>query len=337
MSVTPTHYEILGVPRDATDTEIRRGYRKAARAAHPDSGGSPAQFHAVAEAYRVLSHVELRRNYDLRLTTPSTNGTRPSSTTGAYTGGTYTGGAYRNGTRPSQATRDATRTAAGAASPDDSALAGLPQFDPPFQRDSPFLLSPADASQQIYGDIPAPRGLNALRRSAGQANDAVRATLTWLNGTLLTKYKAARVINNVALGEGRDTSRAHHLIFGGDHLAVIESLHAPFESYSWDGAALRHGNTEVSLEPLRMKVLEATLAFPGFRVAGWAVLHDRDGNPFTPVIANLSTGPAWKYDDVSPANPGSLLRGLKSFFASSSTPLKVDLAALRHARELVDD
>lgn len=314
MSATPTHYEILGVPRDATDTEIRRGYRKAARAAHPDSGGSPAQFHAVAEAYRVLSHVELRRNYDLRLTTPSTNGTRPS-----------------------QATRDATRTAAGAASPDDSALAGLPQFDPPFQRDSPFLLSPADASQQIYGGIPAPRGLNALRRSAGQANDAARATLTWLNGTLLTKYKAARVINNVALGEGRDTSRAHHLIFGGDHLAVIESLHAPFESYSWDGAALRHGNTEVSLEPLRMKVLEATLAFPGFRVAGWAVLHDRDGNPFTPVIANLSTGPAWKYDDVSPANPGSLLRGLKSFFASSPTPLKVDLAALRHARKLVDD
>jgi hypothetical protein len=40
--------------RTATKTELRAWYRKAARSAHPDHGGSDARMAAVATAYRVL-------------------------------------------------------------------------------------------------------------------------------------------------------------------------------------------------------------------------------------------------------------------------------------------
>ena len=53
-----TAYEVLGVPRDATTEEIRRAYRRAARAAHPDVGGDPAAFRAVTRAWDLLGDAE---------------------------------------------------------------------------------------------------------------------------------------------------------------------------------------------------------------------------------------------------------------------------------------
>jgi curved DNA-binding protein len=60
-------YEVLGVPRDADQSEIQRSYRKLARTHHPDVNKDPsaeARFKEISEAYDVLSDPDLRRRYD---------------------------------------------------------------------------------------------------------------------------------------------------------------------------------------------------------------------------------------------------------------------------------
>ncbi|MBN3785357.1 J domain-containing protein [Burkholderia sp. Ac-20353] len=64
-----TLYELLGVRDDATDEEIKRGYRRAAMKAHPDRnvGGEAsahARFQEIKEAYAILSDPAQRRVYD---------------------------------------------------------------------------------------------------------------------------------------------------------------------------------------------------------------------------------------------------------------------------------
>ncbi|MFA7319497.1 MAG: molecular chaperone DnaJ [Parcubacteria group bacterium] len=59
------YYDILGVPKGASDDEIKKAYRKAAHKHHPDkSGGDEAQFKKVNEAYQVLSDKSKRAQYD---------------------------------------------------------------------------------------------------------------------------------------------------------------------------------------------------------------------------------------------------------------------------------
>jgi molecular chaperone DnaJ len=61
------YYEVLGVPRDATDADIKRAFRRLARELHPDVSDVPdaeERFRKLAEAYEVLSNAETRRLYD---------------------------------------------------------------------------------------------------------------------------------------------------------------------------------------------------------------------------------------------------------------------------------
>lgn len=45
---------VLGVPKDPTDRQIRAAYRRKAKEAHPDAGGSTAEFERVQTAYEYL-------------------------------------------------------------------------------------------------------------------------------------------------------------------------------------------------------------------------------------------------------------------------------------------
>lgn len=61
------YYEVLGVSRTATDTEIKRAYRTMARKYHPDINKEPDAedtFKEVNEAYEVLSDADRRAAYD---------------------------------------------------------------------------------------------------------------------------------------------------------------------------------------------------------------------------------------------------------------------------------
>jgi len=61
-------YEVLGVSKDATDSDIKKAYRKLAKKYHPDtnpnSDEAAHQFREATEAYEVLSDQEKRRQYD---------------------------------------------------------------------------------------------------------------------------------------------------------------------------------------------------------------------------------------------------------------------------------
>ncbi len=69
LSEVPDYYEILGVPRGASDSEIKRSYRKLAMKWHPDKNQDKAEeaakkFQDIGEAYDVLSDKQKKAIYD---------------------------------------------------------------------------------------------------------------------------------------------------------------------------------------------------------------------------------------------------------------------------------
>ena len=61
------YYQILGIPREATQDQIKQAYRKVARKYHPDVSkerDAEAKFKDAGEAYEVLKDPEKRAAYD---------------------------------------------------------------------------------------------------------------------------------------------------------------------------------------------------------------------------------------------------------------------------------
>lgn len=57
-------YEALGVNPESSSEEIKAAYRKAAKRTHPDQGGDPDEFKAIASAFEILSDPAKRRRFD---------------------------------------------------------------------------------------------------------------------------------------------------------------------------------------------------------------------------------------------------------------------------------
>ena len=68
MSTKRDCYEVLGIPRDASEDQIKKAYRKLAMKYHPDRnpGDKEAEekFKEATEAYEIFSNPELRQRYD---------------------------------------------------------------------------------------------------------------------------------------------------------------------------------------------------------------------------------------------------------------------------------
>jgi len=62
------YYQILGVPRGASEADIKKSFRKLAREYHPDVAKdkkkAEERFKEINEAYEVLSDPDKRKKYD---------------------------------------------------------------------------------------------------------------------------------------------------------------------------------------------------------------------------------------------------------------------------------
>ena len=67
------YYEVLGVPKDASESDIKKAYRKAAMKYHPDKFANSSEaekkdaedkFKEINEAYEILSDPQKKAAYD---------------------------------------------------------------------------------------------------------------------------------------------------------------------------------------------------------------------------------------------------------------------------------
>jgi len=63
------YYQVLGVPKNAAEKDIKSAYRKLAKKNHPDANPGKAKeaeekFKSISEAYEVLGNAEKRKKYD---------------------------------------------------------------------------------------------------------------------------------------------------------------------------------------------------------------------------------------------------------------------------------
>ncbi len=94
------YYEVLGVPRNASQEELQAAYRRLSRSLHPDVNKDPSaeeRFKEVGEAYRVLSDPESRARYDGMRARGGRPGPRPRAGTGGRAG---QGRGFGGGPRP---------------------------------------------------------------------------------------------------------------------------------------------------------------------------------------------------------------------------------------------
>ncbi len=92
MQTTTDLYKLLGVPREASQDDIRKAHRNLVRKHHPDANpGDPSseeRFKEIQRAYEVLSDPEKRREYDRKRRASPKGGSRgPRASAGRRTKG----------------------------------------------------------------------------------------------------------------------------------------------------------------------------------------------------------------------------------------------------------
>ena len=93
------YYDVLGVPRTATDAEIKKAFRKLAHKYHPDVArdkrGAEEKFKEINEANEVLSDPEKRRKYDELGANWNRTEWQTAPPTGGFGGGPQEGSEFR--------------------------------------------------------------------------------------------------------------------------------------------------------------------------------------------------------------------------------------------------
>ncbi len=271
------YYAALGVPKTATDKEIKQAFRKLARKHHPDVNpgdkSAEAKFKTVNEAHEVLSDPEKRRKYDelganWRAYEQAGAGGPQGAPWNAYAGGAP-GGGFRT------MTEDEMRNMFGHA--------------------DPF----SDFFQTFFGgEDPTPRGRGARRRAARQGRDveqeielgledAYHGTMRRLQTTFSGQARSVDVRIPAGVGDGSRVRIAGEGELGGGgapsgdlYLRIRLSPHPRFEVKGKDlyarvplplTTAVLGGETEVSTlggKTLRLKVPPATQQGQVFRLKG---------------------------------------------------------------------
>ncbi|CAM9282492.1 unnamed protein product, partial [Discosporangium mesarthrocarpum] len=65
--MSANYYDILGVPKSASEQDIKTAFRSLARKYHPDVSDAPdaqEKFQEISKAYSVLNDSEMRARYD---------------------------------------------------------------------------------------------------------------------------------------------------------------------------------------------------------------------------------------------------------------------------------
>lgn len=315
-----TAYEVLRVRPDVDADELRRAYRRAARRAHPDAGGSPEAFRRVTAAWELVGTDEARRRYDLSLPAVDTPTGRERPGRSRAGGGTAHGGTTTTAPGPGAGRRP------GSPPPSARPVSYLPPLE-----DEPVpngVLDPARSARRWHG-VPRRRGL--LPDEHRQRRQA--RVLRLLDADVAPVLPAARFLTGLGLG-GR-FQRAldvDHAVLCGDRLALIGSMQVPDGVYTWDGATLSAHRSAASPPLLGPAMSTLQRALPQVTVGGFVlVMTDRDER-LSPVIRHTrgAEDPAAREDllTAAPAPGRGLMRELLLFLGTGSAPDTVDRTAL---------
>ncbi|UTM46820.1 J domain-containing protein [Glutamicibacter mysorens] len=294
---TPSPYEILGVAPTASLEEIKIAYRRAARATHPDLGGSEDKFKEVQRAFQQLNDLAAPLDYEQSFPAP--------------------GNAPRAGF---------------SARPFDERLCKSPQqpkaqlpteYVPPLSESSLALPDKKICEQRVHGE-PRKRGLFSNRsRLLREAQ-----TINLLAKNVMNILPAARLVNGL-----RSPASGHydHVLFAGYRMAVINTMTLPDGYYSFDGNVLRHGNKLT--QPPQFSISGMQRQFMQMNVVAFTLVLSANGNHHEPVIEYRRNADPTLASTPNVLNAAGLIRELKLFLGSGPSPNVVDRLALAKLRE----
>ncbi|PXA77438.1 hypothetical protein DCC24_03770 [Auritidibacter sp. NML100628] len=311
---SPNPYEVLGVCADASQDEIKAGYRKAQRQAHPDLGGDPAQFDLVTRAWELIGTAEARAEFhrDARTRSPRSAGSSRATGTSAT-----------SSTTRQQSSRQTPKPV--------TVVPSLAQGPVTVQLGKTSVIVDATlVESSVIGRVPT--GLFSSGRSGAYAQ--VASTVA---PSLRQALPAARIVLGLKTKEltrhlknhRRDKARSllgtnpppstqiPMVVLCGYRLACVWLMKASPGVYQWDGERLFAENRPVSLpgDATRSPSALAGLVtlFPELTVGHFVALIPSDQHPFAPDVT--STGPhqtSCGLEDV-PANLNNTIRHLKMF------------------------
>ncbi|MET4004100.1 hypothetical protein ABIB48_002838 [Arthrobacter sp. UYCu511] len=312
-----THYQVLGLPRTATERDIKIAYRKAARIAHPDRGGDPAMFRQITQAYEVLANPDKRSAYDTSYgaTGPSFSPASKASTHAqareSYRGTSGSTGGFSGFTAQRQQKQ---RTTAG-----DPAVY-VPAFEDLAPGESPIMPRPT-AAQPVHG---APRKRGVFGAASRLAREARTAQL--IMQQIQPAIPAARLING--LSAPHSNGYLDHVLVSGYRIAIIGSMLVPEGAFRWDGNVLLHGSKVASPPQLIAAARVFQELFPECNVTAWVCVHSNTGNLFEPVIDYARGTEPDGSNALNVANAARFVREVKQFLSSGPSPNVVDLHVL---------